>query len=64
MFPEDLDHDGRECASIEGVEVEEFHDPDTVRFFVREWQWRARVHFGDRSMTKRRSGSGGGIIDS
>ncbi len=64
MFPEDLDRDGREVASIEGVEVEEIRDADTVRLFVREWQWRARVHFGDRSMMKRRSRNGGGIIDS
>ena len=64
MFPEDLDRDGHEGTSVDGVEVEEIHDADTVRLFVREWRWRARVHFGDRSMMKRRARGGGGIIDS
>ena len=64
MCPQALDCDDHRELPTDGVEVEEIHDADTVRLFVREWQWRARVHFGDRSMIERKSRGGGGIIDS
>jgi hypothetical protein len=64
MCPDELNCDDEGAASIDGVEVEEISDADSVRFFVREWQWRARMHFGDRSMAMRRSRNGSGIIDS
>lgn len=63
MCPDDLDHDDPAALSTDGVEVEEIHDADTVRHFVREWQWRARLRFGDRTMSQRRMPASGDIID-
>lgn len=63
MYLTDANHDDSAVLPTEGVEVEEIRDADTVRLFVREWQWRARLHFGDRTMSRRRVPAGGEIID-
>jgi len=63
MYPDDVGHDDSAVLPIDGVEVEEIRDADTVRLFVREWQWRARLHFGDRTMSRRRVPAGGEITE-
>jgi hypothetical protein len=63
MYPEALDSDDCVALPTDGVEVEEIRDADTVRLFVREWQWRARMHFGDRRTAQRKTSVDGGMID-
>jgi hypothetical protein len=63
MFPDEFRYDRPDASATDGVEVEEIHDADTVRLFVREWQWRARVHFGDRTMMRGHSRDGSGMIE-
>lgn len=63
MRANELERDEPPAVPTDGLDVEEIHDADTVRLFVREWQWRARLHFGDRSMSQRRTSAGSGMID-
>ena len=57
-----LDSDDAEPLPIDGMEVEEFRDADTVRLFILEWRRRMRRELPDQLTAVRRMPRPGGMM--
>jgi len=57
-----LDSDDAEPLPIDGMEVEEFRDADTVRLFMLEWRRRMRSELPDQPAHMRHAPRPGGMM--
>ena len=57
-----LDSDDAEPLPIDGMEVEEFRDADTVRLFMLEWRRRMRRELPDQPTALRHGPRPGGMM--
>jgi hypothetical protein len=57
-----LDSDDAEPLPIDGMDVEEFRDTDTVRLFMLEWRRRVRRELPDPPVTPRQVPQSGGMM--
>ena len=57
-----LDADDAEPLPIDGMDVEEFRDADTVRLFMLEWRRRVRRELPDQLTAVRRMPRSGGMM--
>jgi hypothetical protein len=57
-----LDSDEAEPLPVDGMDVEEFRDADTVRLFMLEWRRRASRELRDLPAALRRVPQSGGMM--